>query len=100
MRRRLDFQAYVPTALGSDLLSTQIPKFIHMTTNFVGVIKPLSQDLMRITGRQEPSGIPCVTSLLKIRGRLAEIEKRASPYFERALTSFTLARLSPIKFAC
>jgi superfamily II DNA/RNA helicase len=38
-----------------------------VTPKFVGV-KPLDQDLMRITGAQEPSGIPYVTPILESKG--------------------------------
>ena len=38
-----------------------------VTPKFVGV-KPLDQDLMRITGAQEPSGIPYVTLVVESKG--------------------------------
>jgi superfamily II DNA/RNA helicase len=38
-----------------------------VTPKFVGV-KPLDQDLMRITGAQEPSGIPYVTPVIESKG--------------------------------
>jgi superfamily II DNA/RNA helicase len=38
-----------------------------VTPKFVGV-KPLDQDLMRITGAQEPSGIPYVTPVVESKG--------------------------------
>jgi len=38
-----------------------------VTPKFVGV-KPLDQDLMRITGAQEPSGIPYVTPVVENKG--------------------------------
>jgi superfamily II DNA/RNA helicase len=38
-----------------------------VTPRFVGV-KPLDQDLMRITGAQEPSGIPYVTPVVENKG--------------------------------
>ena len=38
-----------------------------VTPRFVGV-KPLDQDLMRITGAQEPSGIPYVTPVIESKG--------------------------------
>jgi hypothetical protein len=38
-----------------------------VTPKFIGV-KPLDQDLMRITGAQEPSGIPYVTPVVETKG--------------------------------
>jgi superfamily II DNA/RNA helicase len=38
-----------------------------VTPKFVGV-KPLDQDLMRITGAQEPSGVPYVTPVVESKG--------------------------------
>ena len=40
-----------------------------VTPKFVGV-KPLDQDLMRITGAQEPSGVPYVTPVVETKGTL------------------------------
>jgi hypothetical protein len=38
-----------------------------VTPKFVGV-KPLDQDLMRITGAQEPSGVPYVAPVVESKG--------------------------------
>ena len=38
-----------------------------VTPKFVGV-KPLDQDLMRITGAQEPSGVPYVVPIVESKG--------------------------------
>jgi hypothetical protein len=57
-----------------------------VTPKFVGV-KPLDQDLMRITGAQEPSGIPYVAPIVENKGpsrgnrkpRLNSSERRRRP---------------------
>ena len=56
------------------LATTKQQKFVGgltsragVTPKFVGV-KPLDQDLMRITGAQEPSGIPYVTPVVENKG--------------------------------
>jgi superfamily II DNA/RNA helicase len=46
-----------------------------VTPKFVGV-KPLDQDLMRITGAQEPSGIPYVTPVVENKGLIRNYRKQ------------------------
>jgi superfamily II DNA/RNA helicase len=48
-----------------------------VTPKFVGV-KPLDQDLMRITGAQEPSGIPYVTPVIEHKGP-SRVNRKSRP---------------------